>query len=133
MTMKLIRSSVSGLVACSLMLATVTTLTAQTADQGTAKVVNIRGSARYMTAENPSWRPLKTGTLLKPGSTVQTATDSYVDIVLNNPKATASASAALTAASSSSPITTAAYSKPRAEQDAVRIFENTVLGIDRCG
>ena len=127
--MKLIRPFVAGAVA----LAMFSVLAAQAADAGIAKVVNIRGSARYMTTENPTWRPLKTGAILNPGTIVQTAAGSYADIVFNNPKATVAASAALTAASPSAPssASSGAGSQPRAEQDAVRIFENTVLGLDK--
>jgi len=131
--MKLIRSSVmSGLVVYSVMLAMANSSIAQSMEQGIAKVVNIKGSARYMTVDSPTWRPLRSGAVLKPGTTIQTASDSYVDVVLNNPNATASMSSALSTASAGGAATPAAYaSRPKAEQDAVRITENTVLGIER--
>lgn len=126
--MKQIRPLISGLVACSVALAMVTSVAAQSAQEGLAKVVYIKGSARYLTAGTTMWQPLKIGAILKPGAIVQTAAGSYVDLVLNNASAVESprsipASAALS--------TVAAAPQPKTQQDAVRIFENTVLGIDK--
>ncbi|MBC8095733.1 MAG: FecR domain-containing protein [Akkermansiaceae bacterium] len=124
------KSLTGGLVALAMLAA----LSAQAVEQGIAKVVNIRGAARYTTTENTNWRPLKTGTVLKQGTVIQTAAESYVDVVLNNPSATAAESVALSAADSTvsggGPVG-ASYAQPKAEQDAVRIYENTVLGIDK--
>jgi hypothetical protein len=138
--MKMIKSSLSGLVAGGVVLAMVSTLAAQTVEQGTVKVVNIHGGARYMTPDNPNWRPLRTGAVLKPGAIIQTSTSagSYVDVVLNNPSATAGATpAGASSASASSggsppPLQNASHKPhPKVEQDAIRIFENTVLGFDK--
>src|SRR5215831_7111520 len=86
--MKLIRRSVNGLMACAMVLAVTTSLmAADTGNPGIAKVVRVKGAARYMTTENPTWRPLKGGSILKTGTTIQTAAGSEVDLVLNNPKA----------------------------------------------
>jgi len=119
------------LIAAGTALALLATLAANAAEQGIAKVVNIHGSARYMTTDSPTWRPLKTGAILHPGTILQTAVGSHVDLVLNNPKATVAGSTALSAASSFSPMMATSSSQPKAEQDAVRVFENTVLGIDK--
>ena len=130
--MKILRPFMIGLVAGGIALAMVTSLSAQTAEQGVIKVVNIHGSARYMTADNPSWRPLKTGALLKPGAIIQTAGESYVDVVLNNANATAGATPVSMASSSAPPLMNASHANhPKVEQDAIRIFENTVLGFDK--
>ena len=131
--MKRIRPLIGGLVAGVIALAMVTTLSAQTAQDGIAKVVKIKGSARYMNNTGGTWQPLRSGSVLKPGAIVQTASGSYVDVVLNNasaawsplPLASASGSPA-----ASPPASGLAY-QPKAEQDAVRIFENTVLSIDK--
>jgi hypothetical protein len=127
--MKLMKHLTGGLAALTL----VAVMSAQAAEQGIAKVVNIHGAARYTTAENSNWRPLKTGTVLRQGTVIQTAADSYVDVILNNPNAAATESASLDAADSSmsSSVSTASYAQPKAEQDAVRIYENTVLGLDK--
>jgi hypothetical protein len=75
-----------------------------------------------------TWHPLKVGTILKPGAIIQTASGSYADLVLYNEQATASAAPN----SSSAPLMNASYNaQARVEQDAVRVFENTVLGINK--
>ena len=107
-SMKLIQSLTSGLVA----LAMVVAVSAQAAEQGIAKVVNIKGAARYMTTDNPNWRPLKAGAILKPGSVVQTASESYVDVVFNNPNATGSDSTSLSANESSASASASAMNAP---------------------
>jgi hypothetical protein len=108
----------------------VTSLSAQTVQQGIAKVVSIKGSARYMSGSGGAWQPLRNGAVLKPGSIVQTASGSYVDIILNNAKAAGASFSTMSAASAAPPTSGVAY-QPKAEQDAVRIFENSVLGIDK--
>jgi hypothetical protein len=114
-----------GLVACSLALATGSTLLAQTAQDGIAKVVNIKGSARYMSSPGGTWQPLKIGVILKSGAVIQTAAGSYADLVLNNSEAKITASPMATS------VSYGGYSQATATQDAVRLFENTVLGIDQ--
>ena len=80
--MKQTQRLIHGLVACGVALAMVTCLAAQTID-GAAKVVRIKGSARYTSGSNV-WQPLKVGAVLKSGSVIQTSSDagSYVDLVL---------------------------------------------------
>lgn len=129
--MKLFQPVMKYLVAGGVALAMVATLAAQTAEQGLVKVVNIHGSARYFVSGDSNPHPLKVGAILKPGTVVQTAADSYVDVVLNNANATAastsSANPALMNASSSG----GGRNHPKVEQDAIRIFENSVLGFDK--
>jgi len=134
--MKQIRPIISGLVVCGIALAMVTNVLAQSAQPGLVKVVTVKGSARYMTAVNTAWQPLKSGAILKPGSIIQTASGSYVDVVLNNPDAVGTPLSAMSTGASSSSASSSgggsgmAY-QPKAEQDAVRIFENTVLAVDK--
>jgi hypothetical protein len=128
--MKRIQSFVTGLLACGIVFAMATTLTAQSVQQGSAKVVNIKGSARYMSGDT-SWHPLKVGAVLKPGSIIQTASGSYVDLVLNNEHARESASANISTESAPPAMNASFKAQPVVEQDAVRVFENTVLGIDK--
>jgi hypothetical protein len=120
--MKRIRPFFSGLVVCAFALATATNLTAQTLQEGIGKVVGIKGSARYMTTTNAAWQPLKVGMILKSGATVQTAAKSSVDIVFNNSDAFESPSPTIG--------DVMAY-QPRADQDAIRVMEDTVLVIDK--
>ena len=115
-----------------LALAMVTSLSAQT-QEGIIKVVSLKGAARYMAGGATDWKAVKVGAILKPGTVIQTAADSYVDLVLNNAKATQGLGASL---SSEIPVSTSSSSgdsgyKPKAVQDAIRIFENTVCGVDK--
>mgnify|MGYP000867997536 FL=1 len=80
--MKLANKTLIWLVAGVVSLALVTSAEAQTSKQRTGKVVRIKGAARYSTGNN-IWQPLKVGTILKSGAIVQTAQDSYADVVLN--------------------------------------------------
>jgi hypothetical protein len=132
--MKETRPLLRKLIACGIALSFVATLSAQTAQQGMAKVIGIKGSARYMTGANATWMPLKVGTALKSGSVVQTASDSYVDLVLNDPSATGPALSPMSGGGASAAGGSGGGGsgyQPKAQQDAIRIFENTVLGIDK--
>jgi hypothetical protein len=123
--MKHIRPLIGGLAAC-ITLAMVTSLHAQTATEGTAKVVRVNGHARYTTGNNV-WQPLKVGAVLKPGTVIQTAAQSYVDLVL----AEGGAGAAGMAGAATPLRGEGMLHQPRAEQNVVRVWEDSVLGIDR--
>ncbi|HEX5219459.1 MAG TPA: FecR domain-containing protein [Verrucomicrobiae bacterium] len=133
--MKLASKTLIGLLAGVLSLALVASAEAQTSKQRTGKVVRIKGAARYSTGNNV-WQPLKVGSILKAGYIVQTAQDSYTDIVLNEeasvPAAPAGipskAPAASSSSSSASPSSAAARS---VDQDVVRVLPDTVLSFDR--
>lgn len=101
-------------------LSLVANASAQTAKERTAKVARIKGSARYSTGNNV-WQPLQVGSVLRGGTVIQTAADSYVDCVLNEGG---------TAAPPAPPGVMMNYS-PNSQQDVVRIFADTVLGIDK--
>lgn len=105
------------LIAGSLALAMVTSVSAK---ERTGKVVRIKGEARY-SAGNSVWRPLKVGTILKSGALVQTAANSRVDIVLGE----ADLMPARAVAGN-----TDAY-QPKAEQDVIRVHEDSVLAFDK--
>jgi hypothetical protein len=127
----------TGLLACGLALAMVSPLAAQTAE-GAARVVRVKGPARYMVAGG-AWQPLKAGTVLRSGTVVQTGKDkgSYVDLVLGDGSAAATASEPVAAPPAATyrpyvPATkiTVAHSAT-AEQNVVRVLENTALGLDK--
>src|SRR5690242_12844223 len=61
---------------------------------GLVKVVKIQGKARYIPSGNAAWQDLHLGQILAPGAVIQTASDSYVDLVLNNRNAAEHASTA---------------------------------------
>jgi len=134
--MKTNRSLLNGLAACGLALAMTSTLTAQTAIQNAARVVRIRGTARYSTG-SMGWRPLSVGDLVKPGTTIQTsnAKGAYVDLVLEGGEGTLAAGPSpmmMTPAdfNPSTPPTYVGY-HPSSPQNVVRIFANTALGVDK--
>ena len=110
----------SWLVAGSLALMMVTSLTADTAKERVGVVVRIKGSARYSTDSNV-WQPLKVGTRLKSGASVQTAADSYVDVLLGESDITPPRAVARD---------TLAY-ESKAQQDMVRLSQDTVLAFDK--
>jgi hypothetical protein len=115
------RSLLNSLVACGVALAMISTLTAQTTDQTAAKVVRLKGEARYSTGGN-DWHTIHVGDVLKPGTVIQTASSSRLDLVLGN----GAAPVAQAGASSSS----LSY-QPSVEQNIVRIWDNTLVGIDK--
>ena len=121
--MKRIENVVGGLLACVIALAWTANLSAQTVQDGVAKVVAINGNARYMTTANPSWQTLKVGMVLKSGAIVQTASHSTVDVVMNNSQAYEAPTAP--------PMGDIMSYKPQAEQDALRIMEDSVLAVDK--
>ena len=120
--MKETRSLLNSLVACGIALAMVSTLVAQTASQGSAKVVRLKGAARYAAGPNAG-QLLKVGDIIKPGAVIQTAADSRVDLVLGDGSAPVARPGA--------PAEGAASYAPSSEQNVVRLWENTLLSIDK--
>jgi len=101
-------------------MALVASALAQNANQTTAKVTRIKGSARYVTAGNV-WETLKVGQVLSPGTTIQTAANSFVDLVLGEGEARP-------------PRPTLGeylYYQPLEEQNVVRIYADSVLTLDK--
>lgn len=101
-------------------LALVASASAQQMTQSKAKVVRIKGSARYADSSNV-WRPLKVGDMLGAGTIVQTAADSRVDLILGEKDAIAQ---------EKNWGETISYN-PTSSQDFVRIWENTVMAVDK--
>ena len=114
------------LIACGLVLAMVSSVSAQSMRERTATVVRIKGAARFSEGNNV-WQPVKVGTVLKSGALVQTAANSHVDLLLggavDNTRLAPRRSAA-------APPATTAY-QPKAEQDVIRITQDTVLALDK--
>jgi len=134
--MKLANKTLIWFMAGVVSLALITTAEAQSSKQRTGKVVRIKGAARYSIGNN-IWQPLKVGAILKSGAIVQTAQDSYADVVLNEESSAPAASGGMPgkASSASSPSTpppspTSAAARS-VDQDVVRILEDTVLSFDR--
>ncbi|HWD94527.1 MAG TPA: FecR domain-containing protein [Verrucomicrobiae bacterium] len=122
--MKQIRTFVIGVASCILAIASTSQVFAQSTMDGIAKVVAVSGHARYFIAGDSTPHDVKSGMVLKPGTTIQTASGSlnYVDLVLNNAHAVAPPSP------SASDV---AHFTPKADQDGIRIFDNTVLSVDK--
>lgn len=120
--MKNRRSLMNRLMACGIALALVSTLAAQAEEQGSAKVVRIKGNARYTTGNNV-WQPLKVGDVIKPGTLIQTANNSSVDLMMGE-GAVPSPRAAIAAPQ------TISY-QATADQNMLRIAPDSALAIDK--
>jgi hypothetical protein len=129
--MKEPRSLFRSLFVGALALAMVSSLSAQTISS--AKVIRVKGPARYTTGNN-IWQPLSVGTVLQPGSVVQTSTErgSYVDLVLGEVGTDAGTSPVIyrPAIISSLEASTTSY-RFGGDQNVVRVWENSALGIDK--
>jgi len=132
--MKHTRNLMNSLVTCTIALALVSTVAAQTAIDGAAKVVRVKGSARYTTGNNV-WKPLGPGTVVHPGTVIQTSTEkgSYVDLVFGDINAPSPQPVTFKPFIPSSYATAAGSTgyQPQAEQDVIRVWENTAVGIDK--
>lgn len=131
--MKQTQRLTTGLIASAVALAMICTVTAQTAVDGSVKVVKVKGPARYSTGNNV-WQPLKAGAVLKAGTIVQTSTEagSYADLVLGEGDGSAIAGPSQVTYTPSIPnsMNKSGY-QAAAEENVVRIWENTALGIDK--
>jgi len=126
--MKSIQSLFRSLIVCSLAVAMVSSVAAQSAGRSVAKVVRVKGGARYTTGNNV-WLPRKVGAVLKQGTVIQTADDgSLVDLALGDGEAPMTSPRPVIADASSR--SSRSYA-PTSEQNMVRLFENSVLAIDK--
>jgi hypothetical protein len=93
--------------------------------QVNAKVVRIKGLARYST-DNRGWQSLHVGDILKPGTTIQTAEKSSVDLQLGE-------RGARTGGAPTSIVFSGGGGAGGEESAAnvIRIFESSVLAIDK--
>jgi hypothetical protein len=114
-------------------LAFVSTALAQGAMDGAAKVVRIKGPARYTTGNNV-WQPVRVGDVLRAGTVIQTSTEegSYVDLVLGDGNAAVPQPVTYKQYIPDSLASSSTISfRPSSEQNVVRIWGNTALGIDK--
>jgi hypothetical protein len=119
--MKMNRSLLSRLMVCGIVLGLVSTVAAQTETLLSAKVLRVKGSARYKVGNGP-WQTLKAGDLVQQGTVIETGmNDSRVDFMLGSGTPP-----------SAKPIMGEAVTyHPSAEQNTVRIWENSRLAIDK--
>jgi hypothetical protein len=108
----------------AIMLAFAVSTPAQQMTPNVAKVIRLKGNARYATANNV-WQPLQVGDVLHSGAIIQTAADSRVDLVLGNPDAVAYKP------KYGEPAPDGGISEKAVDQDFVRVFENSVMAIDK--
>jgi hypothetical protein len=92
--------------------------------QTSATVTKIHGAARY-SYNGGKWQTLHEGNVLKPGAVIQTAQESFVDIVLGGNEVNTMPAV---------PVIhrfTYGFGNADAQQNVVRLRENTVLAIDK--
>lgn len=106
---------------------------AQTLKPCMVTVVRIQGHARYSLGDNV-WHPLLVGKVLKSGAIIQTADNSFVDVVFSgNPILMPQAGpTATTIAYAADPNVRGLVSaKPMVQQNVIRLWSNTVLAVDK--
>jgi hypothetical protein len=130
--MKQNRNLLNSLVGCALALALISTAAAQGAMDGAAKVVRVKGPARYTTGNNV-WQPIRVGDVLRPGTVVQTSTEegSYVDLVLGDGNAAVPQPVTYRPGIPDSLAPSGLSFRPSSEQNVVRVWANSALGIDK--
>lgn len=123
--------TLAWLVAAVLTVTLVTNASAQGAKQRTGKVVRIKGDARYSTG-NKVWQPLKVGTVLKSGTILQTAKDSFVDVVVNEEASAAAVAIKPISTVSASPASAGGggSATPTPDQDVIRVLDDSYLVFD---
>jgi hypothetical protein len=136
--MKETRKLMSVVIAMAVTLSFASNLVAQTVVEGNAKVIRIKGAARYFVGSTTNIpRDLTLGTVLRPGSIIQIGTEqgSYVDLVLGEGTSASTVAGAPRAAGYTPYVptsyTTSISARPSGEPNVVRIWENTVLAIDK--
>ena len=118
--MNRMQSLIKSLVVFGVALAAISTLAAESVIQVSAKVVRIKGDARYKVGSG-AWQTLKRGDELSAGTIIETGVNSRVDLMLGEgtpPRAKPVVGEMLT------------YT-PAAEQNMVRMWENSRLGLDK--
>lgn len=129
--MKTMNKTLAWLCAAVLTLTLVSAANAEAGKQRTGKVVRIKGDARYSTG-NKIWQPLKVGTVITSGNVVQTAPNSFVDIVVNEEETAAAVSVKpiSTASAPSSGGAGGGGAAATPDQDVIRVLDDTYLVFD---
>lgn len=99
---------------------------ADTSSQVVAKVIRVKGLARFST-DNKTWQTVKLGDIINPGSVLQTSDKAIVDLLLGQ----RSAGIPTTLSGGGSSSSAMLYSPEEATANVVRVFESSVLGIDK--
>lgn len=123
--MRQTRKLFNWLIAGGVAVAMVTSLGAQTPQERSGKVVRLKGDARYSTGDSV-WHKIKVGTMIESGYLVQTAQGSYVDIVLGEIGEIGYTPSRVTIGEGEG----LGY-QAKAEQDVIRVYEDSVLVFDK--
>jgi len=125
--MKETRSLINSLLVCGVITAMALTLPAQTTKEDVARVIRVQGAARIQ-APGGAWQDIRVGSVIKPGSVVQSGIEgsSYIDIAVGGkgPMPT------LGAAEYRKPGPTATYNA-KTKRSVVHMYANTSLGFDK--
>jgi len=99
---------------------------------GAAKVVRVKGPARFTTGNNV-WQPVHVGDVLRAGTVVQTSTEegSYVDLVLGDGNAAVPQPVTYRPGIPDSVASSTMSFRPSSEQNVVRVWANSAMGIDK--
>jgi hypothetical protein len=99
---------------------------------GAAKVVRAKGPARYTTGNNV-WQPVRVGDVLRAGTVIQTSTEegSYVDLVLGDGNAALPQAVTYRPGVPNSVASSTMSFRPSSEQNVVRVWANSAMGIDK--
>lgn len=100
---------------------------AQQLSQSVAKIVRVKGSARYADASNV-WKPLKVGDVLRAGTIIQTAADSRVDIILDEKDAESNR---LKWGETTSYVGAGGGGDSHSQRDFIRVSENSVIAFEK--
>src|ERR1700728_3585000 len=114
---------------CAAVLAFAASASAQTVKQGVVTVVRIEGTARYSSGGN-GWLPLTAGKTLGADDVIETASDSTVDLVLDDKAAQVNSQGFQSHyVPINAPNVGSSQSAP--DQNVVRLQADTVLAIDK--
>ncbi len=122
-----------GLALCGALLNFTPTASADTAKPGFATVVRVKGIAEYSLDKGATWHPLVPGKFLSEGATIRTGNNGVADVVLARLIDLPQAKWVPERISLSvdSPVRGLTSYKPTAEQNVLRLNENTTLAIDK--
>lgn len=122
-----------GIALCGVLLNAGFTAFADNTKPGYATVVRIKGQAQYSTDGGTSWHPLVQGKFLDQGAWIHTGESGEADVVLGRavdlPQARWTPDRISLAVDS--PVRGMVTYRPTAEQNVVRLMENTTLVIDK--
>jgi hypothetical protein len=126
--MKETRSLINSLLVCGVAFAMVSTLPAQTTKEEFAKVIRVHGAARYQ-APGGSFQELRVGTVIQPGSVVQSGIEasSFVDLALGG----GTGAYPSFGSSDNKRFSPTAHYSAQTKRTVLHLYANTVLGVDK--